>query len=39
MTSHLLDKFTAKIGIEVAETPVGFKYIGEVMVKMTSINF
>ncbi|MDR0820477.1 MAG: phosphoglucomutase/phosphomannomutase family protein [Endomicrobium sp.] len=31
MTSHLLDKFAAKIGVEVVETPVGFKYIGEVM--------
>ncbi len=31
MTSHLLDKFVAKIGIEVAEAPVGFKYIGEVI--------
>ena len=32
MTSHFLDKFAAKIGVEVVETPVGFKYIGEVMI-------
>lgn len=31
MTSHMLDKLAAKLGIEVKETPVGFKYIGEVM--------
>ncbi|MDR1663033.1 MAG: phosphoglucomutase/phosphomannomutase family protein [Endomicrobium sp.] len=32
MTTHLIDKLAAKIGIEVKETPVGFKYIGDVMV-------
>jgi alpha-D-glucose phosphate-specific phosphoglucomutase len=32
MTSHLIDKLAAKLGIEVKETPVGFKYIGDIMV-------
>jgi phosphomannomutase len=32
MTTHLIDKLANKIGIDVVETPVGFKYIGEVMV-------
>jgi alpha-D-glucose phosphate-specific phosphoglucomutase len=32
MTTHLIDKLAAKIGIEVKETPVGFKYIGDIMV-------
>jgi len=32
MTTHLIDKLAAKIGVEVEETPVGFKYIGDVMV-------
>ncbi len=31
MTSHMIDKLAAKLGIEVQETPVGFKYIGEIM--------
>ncbi|MDR2708463.1 MAG: phosphoglucomutase/phosphomannomutase family protein [Elusimicrobiota bacterium] len=32
MTTHLIDKLAAKLGgIEVKETPVGFKYIGEIM--------
>ncbi|MDR3112338.1 MAG: phosphoglucomutase/phosphomannomutase family protein [Elusimicrobiota bacterium] len=31
MTSSLLDKLAEKIGVEVKETPVGFKYIGEIM--------
>jgi len=31
MTSHMLDKLAAKLNIEVKETPVGFKYIGELM--------
>jgi phosphomannomutase len=31
MTSHMLDKLADKLGIEVKETPVGFKYIGEIM--------
>ncbi len=33
MTSHLLDRLAAKIGVKVLETPVGFKYIGDIMVK------
>ncbi|MDR0486027.1 MAG: phosphoglucomutase/phosphomannomutase family protein [Elusimicrobiota bacterium] len=33
MTSHLIDKTAAALGkIEVVETPVGFKYIGDIMV-------
>lgn len=32
MTSHMLDKLAEKIGVQVMETPVGFKYIGEIMV-------
>lgn len=31
MTSHMIDKLAAKLAIEVKETPVGFKYIGEIM--------
>jgi len=30
-TSHLLDRLAELYGLEVIETPVGFKYIGEVM--------
>jgi alpha-D-glucose phosphate-specific phosphoglucomutase len=30
-TSHMLDRVAAKCGLEVIETPVGFKYIGEKM--------
>ena len=30
-TTHLLDNFAAKNGLEIYETPVGFKYIGEKM--------
>jgi phosphoglucomutase len=30
-TSHMLDAVAAKYGIEVFETPVGFKYIGELI--------
>ncbi len=33
MTSHMIDRLAAKIGAEVMETPVGFKYIGDIMVK------
>ena len=33
MTSHMLDKLADKLGIEVKETPVGFKYIGELMIE------
>jgi alpha-D-glucose phosphate-specific phosphoglucomutase len=32
MTTHLIDKLAAKIGVSVEETPVGFKYIGDIMV-------
>ncbi|MDR1122443.1 MAG: phosphoglucomutase/phosphomannomutase family protein [Endomicrobium sp.] len=32
MTTHLIDKLAAKIGVGVKETLVGFKYIGDVMV-------
>lgn len=32
MTTHLLDKLAAKFGLELKETPVGFKYIGEILV-------
>lgn len=31
MTTHLIDKIAAKFGVTVIETPVGFKYIGDVM--------
>jgi phosphomannomutase len=30
-TTHLLDNFAAKHGLELYETPVGFKYVGEKM--------
>ncbi|MBR8829232.1 MAG: phosphoglucomutase/phosphomannomutase family protein [Gomphosphaeria aponina SAG 52.96 = DSM 107014] len=30
-TTHLLDKLAAKYGLEIFETPVGFKHIGEKM--------
>ncbi len=30
-TTHLLDAIAQKYGLEVTETPVGFKYVGEVM--------
>jgi len=33
MTTHLVDAVAKKLGVEVRETPVGFKYIGEVMTK------
>ncbi|MBU0952268.1 MAG: phosphoglucomutase/phosphomannomutase family protein [Elusimicrobia bacterium] len=32
MTTHLIDAIAKKFGIEVKETPVGFKYIGDIMV-------
>jgi phosphoglucomutase len=38
MTSHLFDKFVAKIGIEVTETPVGLN-ISEKLWWIISINF
>lgn len=31
MTTHLIDKIGAKIGVDVKETPVGFKYIGDIL--------
>jgi len=34
-TTHLLDNFAAKYGVELYETPVGFKYIGEKMRETT----
>jgi phosphomannomutase len=30
-TTHLIDKIAADFGLEVIETPVGFKYVGKVM--------
>lgn len=36
MTTHLIDRVAAHLGVEVVETPVGFKYIGEVMIKENS---
>ncbi|MCL2389511.1 MAG: phosphoglucomutase/phosphomannomutase family protein [Elusimicrobia bacterium] len=34
MTTHVIDKLAAALGnIEVRETPVGFKYIGDIMVQ------
>jgi phosphomannomutase len=30
-TTHLLDRLAFKYGLEIYETPVGFKYIGEIM--------
>jgi phosphomannomutase len=30
-TSHILDKLAEKLGLEIVETPVGFKYVSEVM--------
>jgi phosphoglucomutase len=37
MTSHFLDAVAKKHGLEVRETPVGFKYIGEIMQREGSI--
>lgn len=36
MTTHLIDKVAKHFGVEVVETPVGFKYIGEVMINENS---
>jgi alpha-D-glucose phosphate-specific phosphoglucomutase len=33
MTTHLIDRLCEKFGLELKETPVGFKYIGEIMVR------
>lgn len=35
--SLLLDKVAEKLGVEIIETPVGFKYVGEAMRKYTAI--
>jgi alpha-D-glucose phosphate-specific phosphoglucomutase len=32
-TSHMIDRVAAMHGIKLYETPVGFKYIGEIMIK------
>lgn len=37
MTTHLVDAVAKKHNVEVRETPVGFKYIGEVMTKENMI--
>ncbi len=37
MTTHLIDKIAGKLGAKVIERPVGFKYIGEEMVKDGSV--
>ncbi len=37
MTSHFLDAVAKKHGLSVQETPVGFKYIGDVMVHENSV--
>lgn len=37
MTTHALDAVGKKYGLEVKETPVGFKYIGEIMAEAESI--
>jgi phosphoglucomutase len=37
MTSHFLDAVAKKHGLEVRETPVGFKYIGDVMMHENSV--
>lgn len=36
-TTHMLDRIAAHYGLEIDETPVGFKYIGESMMKKGSI--
>lgn len=36
-TTHMLDRIAVHYGLEVDETPVGFKYIGESMMKKGSI--
>jgi len=37
MTTHLIDRIAEKFGARVVERPVGFKYIGEEMVKDGSV--
>lgn len=36
-TSHLLDRLAAGFGFETVETPVGFKYLGELMRQQTTV--
>ena len=36
-TTHMLDRIAVHYGLEIDETPVGFKYIGESMMKKGSI--
>ncbi|PKM82431.1 MAG: phosphoglucomutase [Firmicutes bacterium HGW-Firmicutes-14] len=36
-TTHMLDRIAAHYGLEIEETPVGFKYIGESMMNRGSI--
>jgi alpha-D-glucose phosphate-specific phosphoglucomutase len=36
MTTGLLDKIAAKIGVDVVETPIGFKHIGNIMLNNQS---
>jgi alpha-D-glucose phosphate-specific phosphoglucomutase len=36
-TTHMLDKIAEKYGLDIDETPVGFKYIGESMMNKGSI--
>lgn len=36
-TTHMLDKIADQYGLDIDETPVGFKYIGESMMKKGSI--
>lgn len=33
MTTHLIDRLAKKFDLDMRETPVGFKYIGEILVK------
>lgn len=37
MTTHAMDAVARKYGLEIKETPVGFKYIGEIMQDVESI--
>jgi alpha-D-glucose phosphate-specific phosphoglucomutase len=37
MTSHFLDAVAKRHGLELRETPVGFKYIGDVMMQENSV--
>ncbi len=36
MTTHLIDRIAKHLGVDVVETPVGFKYIGAQMIKDNS---